>query len=153
MALYLVQHGKSRPKAEDPQQELSEAGATDVQRIAQVAANYGVRVSAIVHSGKPRAAQTAEILAEALAPPNGVRRAEGIGPLDDVAAFARDLRMDKDEMIVGHLPFLERLLAHLVVGSGAHPIFRMQNGGIICLDHYPETSRPVIHWALMPKVE
>jgi phosphohistidine phosphatase len=55
-------------------------------------------------------------------------------------------------MIVGHLPFLERLMAYLVVGRSDLPIFRMQNGGIVCLDNYPETTRPVIRWALMPHV-
>ncbi|MBR9982056.1 MAG: phosphohistidine phosphatase SixA [Desulfatitalea sp.] len=152
MALYLVQHGKSRPKTEDPLQGLTEQGADAVRRVADVAANYRVRVSTILHSGKERAARSADILAAALHPPGGVRQIEGIGPMDDVAAFARNVKMDQDEMIVGHLPFLERLMAHLVVGSSERPIFQMQNGGIVCLDHYPDSTRPVIRWALMPHV-
>jgi phosphohistidine phosphatase len=152
MALYLVQHGRARPKSEDPHQGLSEEGAADVRRIAEVAAHYRVRVSVILHSGKERAAQTAEILAAALHPPKGVRQIDGINPMDDPVAFARTARLDQDEMIVSHLPFLERLMAYLVVGRADLPIFRMQNSGIVCLDHYPETTRPVIRWALMPHV-
>ena len=152
MALYLVQHGKARPKSEDPLQGLSEEGAADARRIAEVAAHYRVSVSVILHSGKARAAQTAEILSAALHPPKGVRQIDGINPMDDAVAFARTARVDQDEMVVGHLPFLERLMAYLVVGRADLPIFRMQNGGIVCLDHYPETTRPVIRWALMPHV-
>jgi hypothetical protein len=43
-------------------------------------------------------------------------------------------------------------MAYLVVGRADLPIFRMQNGGIVCLDNYPGTTRPVIRWALMPHV-
>ena len=152
MALYVVQHGKSRPKLEDPRQGLCAEGVADVQRIAQVAAQYQVRVSCILHSGKTRAAQTADLLAAALDPPQGIRQIAGIGPLDDAPAFASSLDLEKGMMIVGHLPFLERLVACLVTGRTTPPIFQMQNGGIVCLDYYPQTTQPVIRWALMPQV-
>ena len=52
MALYLVQHGKSLPKDIDPDQGISETGRAEVERIAAVAANYGIRIARIAHSGK-----------------------------------------------------------------------------------------------------
>lgn len=61
MALFLVQHGLSSPREIDPEKGLSEQGTSQVKRIAQVAAGYGVAVSRICHSGKKRARQTAEI--------------------------------------------------------------------------------------------
>ena len=42
MALYLVQHGISRPKIEDPDPGLTDEGLAEVRRIAEVAAGYGV---------------------------------------------------------------------------------------------------------------
>lgn len=152
MALYLVQHGKSMSKEQDPRKGLSEEGAAEVKRIAEVAAGYGVGVSAIVHSGKQRALQTADILAEKLSPAEGVRAIDGLNPLDDATAFGATLSIPDDVMVVGHLPFLEKLLAFLVTGKTAPPVFRMQNGGIVCLDYYPDTTQVVIRWALMPKV-
>jgi phosphohistidine phosphatase len=152
MALYLVQHGRSLPKEQDPGQGLSEEGRAEVRRIAQVAANYGVRVSAIAHSGKLRASQTADILAEFLKPVQGVRAIQGIGPMDDVAAFSTELDIGDHEMIVGHLPFLEKLVAYLITAKTEPPVFRMQNGGIVCLDHYPDSTQVVVRWALMPNV-
>ena len=152
MAIYLVQHGKSLSKEQDPRKGLSEQGVAEAQRIAQVAAQYGVRVSRIVHSGKLRALQTAEIYAEQLSPPKGIRQIKGINPLDDAAAFGSALQIAGNDMIVGHLPFLEKLIAYLVTGKTGPPVFRMQNGGIVCLDFYPESTYVVIQWALMPHV-
>ena len=146
MALYLVQHGKSLSKEQDPHKGLSEEGTAEVKRIAEVAANYGVSVSRIVHSGKQRALQTAEILAEILSPAEGVRAIDGINPLDDVISFGSALQLNENMMVVGHLPFLEKLVAFLVTGKTGPPIFRMQNGGILCMDYYPDTTNIVIRW-------
>ncbi|MGD9062023.1 MAG: histidine phosphatase family protein, partial [Desulfobacterales bacterium] len=71
MALYLVQHGKSLPKDQDPDQGLSEEGKAETEMIAKTAKEKGVTVSQIRHSVKTRARQTAEILAQALAPNQG----------------------------------------------------------------------------------
>jgi len=152
MALFLIQHGKSLPKDQDPEQGLSPEGVADVQRIAGVAKVYGIRPVLIVHSGKMRARQTAEIFAKYLEPPGGISQRAGLGPLDDVATFAGTLRLDENLMAVGHLPFMERLAAYLVTGSEKRPVFRFQNGGIVCVDHYPDTGNPVIKWALMPRI-
>ena len=152
MALYLVQHGKSLSKEQDPRKGLSEEGTAEVRRIAEVAANYGVTVSRIVHSGKQRALQTAQILSEKLSPAEGIRSIGGINPLDDAAAFGAELQIKDNMMVVGHLPFLEKLVAFLVTGKTGPPVFRMQNGGILCLDYYPDTTQVVIRWGLMPHV-
>jgi len=66
MAVYLVQHGKSLNDQEDPEKGLSERGKAETERIAGVAQGYAVQVSSILHSGKKRARQTAEIMAARL---------------------------------------------------------------------------------------
>lgn len=152
MTLYLVQHGRSLSKEEDPRRGLSTAGADEVQTIAGVARDYGVDVSAIVHSGKTRALQTADIMAAALAPQEGTAAMEGIGPLDDVEAAAPGLAKRGRLMIVGHLPFLGRLTSLLVTGSTEHEIFRFQNGGIVCLGSNGGDERWIIRWSLSPNI-
>lgn len=153
MPLYLVQHGKSRPKAEDPEQSLSPEGEADVRRIVEVARGYGVTVSRILHSGKRRARETAEIIAACLAPEKGVSEAPGLNPLDDPEVYMAQADPADSVMLVGHLPFMEKLAAGLVTGAVDRPVFRFQNGGIVCLDIYPGTRRDwVIQWALMPHV-
>jgi phosphohistidine phosphatase len=55
-------------------------------------------------------------------------------------------------MLVGHLPFMERLTSFLITGSIDKPVFKFQNSGIVCLDKDPEPQAWVIRWALMPKI-
>jgi len=153
MALYLVQHGKSLPKEIDHEQGLTDEGISDVERIASVAKSYGIVVSSMQHSGKKRARQTAEIFASALKPEKGVVERSGINPLDDVTAVADELRSEKNLMLVGHLPFMERLASYLVTGSAQMRIFKFQNGGILCLDKELDTPSWFIKWALMPKID
>jgi len=152
MALYLVQHGKSLPKDVDPDQGLSDEGIAETKRIAQVALNYQVRVAKIQQSGKKRARQTAEIFAAALNPAGTVDEVSGIKPLDDAKAFAATVDSTADIMLVGHLPFMERLTSYLVTGSDSKPIFRFQNSGIVCLEQEPGSDSWAIVWTLMPKI-
>ena len=152
MALYLVQHGKSLSKEKDLEQGLAEAGISESQRIAQVAAGYRVAPKRIHHSVKTRARQTAEIFAQALHPADGVHQVEGIKAMDDVTAVAPELKPEDGLMLVGHLPFMSRLTAYLVSGRIEPPVFKFQNSGIVCLDRQPDESNWQIVWTLMPHI-
>ena len=67
MMLYLVQHGEALAESVDQRKSLSPAGTRDVQALGARCASYGISAREIVHSGKARAAQSAEILGQALA--------------------------------------------------------------------------------------
>lgn len=152
MALYLVQHGKSVTEDVDPQQGISAEGREEVERIAAVAFRYGIRVAEIVHSGKLRALQTADIFASVFEIPQKVTARSGLKPLDDAIEFAANVNAGDDRMIVGHLPFLERLTSYLVVKDAAKIIFKFQNGGIVCLDQNGANGGWYIKWTLMPNI-
>jgi phosphohistidine phosphatase len=152
MALYLVQHGKSLTKDKDPQKGLSQEGIAETERIAQAAKEYAVTVLKITHSGKTRARQTAEIFEAALKPLDGIHEGSGLNPLDDVTVFADTIDSTKDIMLVGHLPFMERLTSYLITGYFEKPVFKFQNSGIVCLDKDPAAESWVIKWTLMPHI-
>lgn len=154
MAIYLVQHGKAEPKGADGDPGLNPEGRADVARIASVAAGYGVNVSEIRHSGKKRALETAEIMAEWLKPAGGLKAVAGLAPLDDVGTLARQVDEASLEgvMFVGHLPFMERLTSFLITGGQDRTVMKFQNGGIVCLDREPEGRTWFIKWTLMPKI-
>jgi phosphohistidine phosphatase len=152
MTLFLVQHGKSLPRDKDPQKGLSEEGIVETERIAQVAKGYKVRVDGISHSGKTRARQTADIFEAALKPSGGTHERSGLNPLDDVTTFANTIDSTEYIMLVGHMPFMERLTAYLITGSIEKPVFKFQNSGIVCLDKGPYTQSWVIKWTLMPHI-
>jgi phosphohistidine phosphatase len=152
MALFLVQHGYSLPKDKDPKKGLSPEGIAETKRIAEVAKAYHVLVSGITHSGKTRARQTAEIFESILKPEQGIQESSGLNPLDDVTAFADKIDNAANRMLVGHLPFMERMTSYLITGSMETPVFKFQNSGIVCLDKYPTTPFWVIKWTLMPNI-
>jgi len=153
MALYLVQHGKSLPKDVDPEQGISDTGRAEVERIAAVAANYAVQITGIAHSGKKRALQTAAIFAAAFGLKDKVVERSGLKPLDDVVRLSAELRSQDGLMLVGHLPFMEKLTSYLVTGNADKAIFKFQNGGIVCLEEDVAQNTWFIKWTLMPHID
>lgn len=115
MKIYLAQHGEAVDKTIDPDRPLSGKGKDAVRRVASMLARAGATPERIVHSGKTRAAQTAEIFRDRL----GVAAAPGavnaIGPLDPVDRFAAELEnLGQEVLVCGHQPFMGRLVAHLL---------------------------------------
>ena len=151
MAFYIVQHGLSLPKDRDPEQGLSPEGIEEVKRIAGVAKNYGVKVERILHSTKKRARQTAELIAGVLEPAGGIEEITGIKPMDNVAAFAARVDLSTDTMVVGHLPFLAKLVSHLVVEDESRAIAAYSPGSIVCLQRENATHWQ-IDWMIRPEL-
>ena len=75
MKLYLVQHGEAKSKDEDEKRPLTDQGRQGVERVAAFLKGAGVETKRVIHSGKLRAEQTAEILANLAPSPR--RRAGG----------------------------------------------------------------------------
>ncbi len=156
MALYLVQHGKCLSKAEDPERGLSEIGLSEVASVASLARAGGVIVSGIRHSGKKRAGQTADIFAANLLSKGEACNMSGLAPLDDVADLAQTLGLHQNDglglMLVGHLPFMEKMAAYLLTGSDENLPVKFQNGGIVCLDKETDSSPWFVKWILVPNL-
>lgn len=150
MAIYLAQHGKSAPKSVDPERGLTDEGIAEVERVARRLADAGIGVDVIWHSGKARAAQTAEIFARALEPERGVKARAGIDPMDDVEPFVESLSSERDEMFVGHLPFMQRAVASLVAGDADVAVLAFQNAGVACVDRDEQTRGWIIRWTAFP---
>jgi len=151
MTLYLVQHGLCLEKEIDPNRGLSAEGRTAIIQVAQTASNAGVTAPTICHSGKLRALQTAEIFSEHLKT-DKVEQIKGLSPLDNVEDFAKKFQFAEKTMIVGHLPFMERLSSYLLTGNQDLTIVKFQNAGIVCLD-LNETNNWYIKWTIMPVLD
>ena len=150
MGLYLIQHGEAKPEAEDPERSLTPQGEKEVEKAATVAKKMNIRASKIYHSGKRRAQQTAEITASALTLP--VESAQGLNPLDDVRPWAERISKEaKDLMIVGHLPFLEKLTSLLLCGDENARVVLFRYGAIVRLDQKEDKSWGV-RWILTPEM-
>jgi len=153
MNLYLVQHAESKLKEEDPQRSLSDKGRTDVEKVAVfVAEHTTLKVDRILHSGKTRARQTAEVLARYLNPPEGVSATEGLEPLVDPSIWANRLAEEKEDlMLVGHLPHLDKLAVKLICGDEVRSAVMFQNAGIVCLVR-DDSSYWSLYWMVTPKM-
>lgn len=156
MPIYLVQHGLCTSKHIDPTRGLSEQGRSETKRIAKVAAGYSVQVNQIVHSGKKRAEQTAGLFHELLSVEQPLATRTDINPMDDVTALAHTLTPSSTLMVVGHLPYLGRLVSFLVTGSEDTHIYQFQNSGILCLDAVESVGDRYnwfIKWTLNPNID
>ena len=128
--LYLVRHGEAKPKDEDPERGLTEEGHSNVRKMASWFGASGIRVDEIRHSGKLRAQQTAEIFAEALG--TQVEAVSGLAPKDDVTSIVTRLESGAGNiMLVGHLPFLERLAALLTAGNADSSNVTLDAGAVL----------------------
>ncbi len=157
MKIYLVQHGSALSKAEDPSRPLSAQGADCVRKISHWAQHEEIQVSSVYHSGKRRAEQTAEIIAEQLEPQARLVSASGMGPNDDIAAVIDNILEPETDniMLVGHLPFLDRLTSLLVSGDPEANIVQFHNAAIVCLEKSTVDTLPgesVIEWIVQPEL-
>ena len=151
MRVYLIQHGEAKSKEEDPNRPLTDKGRADVQKMAGFLRPLLLRVRAVWHSGKTRAAQTAEQFASAVESAEGVVQRDGLSPLDDVAPICDEIgRSQGDLMIVGHLPFLSRLTAVLLTGKESPEPVAFQNSGVVCLGR-GEAGTWQVRWVLTPE--
>jgi phosphohistidine phosphatase len=149
MALYLVRHGESVPKEINPDCPLSDNGLVEVKRMAELAAEKNTELTKILHSGKKRAEQTAIIFRVILKPLFGLDQSIGLNPNDDIFYILGLIEQAENIMIVGHLPFLEKLASYLVTGDEEEPVVQFQTAGIVCLDK-DDKGKWEIKWTLMP---
>jgi phosphohistidine phosphatase len=146
---YLVRHGDAVAAAANPARPLSQAGREAVEQIGRSARERQVEVSAIYHSGILRAQETAEILAKHLKPPSGVKAISGLSPDDDPVAGKAELEAAADPiMLVGHLPYMNRLVALLVRGDPEATVINLQPAAMVCCSKVAAQWK--IDWHLTP---
>lgn len=152
MRLLLVQHGEACAKEIDPDRPLTDRGEADVARLAGFLRAAGVRAERVIHSGKLRARQTAARLAEAIAPGVVLETSGLIHPNDNPRAFDwQSGSWDRDTLVVGHLPFLARLVSHLLIGDEDRTITAFEPGTVACLE-LGEGAQWRLVWMIRPEL-
>ncbi len=150
MLLYLVQHAEAHPKEADQSRSLSEKGISDITRVAEYAGQISVSVHQIIHSGKMRAFQTAQVLADHVIVDMEVLESDGLLPIDDpVNWYDRIAKMNNDIMLVGHLPYLAKLTGLLICGSKDKSAVNFENSCIVCMKRSDEGIW-AIEWIVKP---
>ena len=151
MRLYLVQHGEAVPAEMDRDRPLSDKGRADVEALARFLRDAGVRPERMLHSGKTRARQTADLLAAALGL-RGVQVAQGLAPKDPVEPIARQAASwGADTLLAGHLPFMARLVSYLLTGDAEEVVVSYKPGTAACLER-SEGGTWALIWVLLPEL-
>ncbi len=71
--------------------------------------------------------------------------------MDDVDVWLnRILCSDGDPVLVGHLPFLNKLASRLVAADENMQIVSFQNGGMVCLEDNNGDENFSVKWAITP---
>lgn len=152
MKLYLVQHGEACTKDINAKRPLTTQGRADIDRLALFLKQAGVQVVRVLHSEKLRAKQTAEILASAIAPGVELEVSGLINPNDNPRAFDWQSECwDKNMLVVGHLPFMAKLVSYLIAKDESCVITAYQPGSIVCLEHYGDESWQ-LNWMIRPEL-
>jgi len=149
MRLYLIQHGIAVPEEQDPQKPLSQEGRDDTQKTAEFLKARDIKVDRIWHSKKTRSVQTAQMISGSITC-SEIEERDDINPKDPVDKLQEGIQaLDADLMIVGHLPFLQKLASLLLTGSDRNELISFKNSGVICLE-YQENWK--LAWFVPPYV-
>jgi len=135
MKLYLTRHGDAASSETDSKRPLSKKGFDDISRIAQYNKSSGNKVSYVLHSKKLRAQQTAEILASEMLDGDNIEFCADINPNDPLEPLLQVItELHEDTLIVGHLPYMSYLVAHLLDKPETVNQIQFTPGTMVCLE-------------------
>jgi phosphohistidine phosphatase len=150
MFLYILRHGDAKPKHKDPGRGLSLDGRQEVEAVSRVFSRLNPQIDAIWHSGKTRAEQTADILAAHLRKKDRVEAHPGLDPNDPVQPLVEEIgQRDSNLVIVGHLPYLGKLISVLILGKEQN-LLDLPSAALVCLENSNGTW--ILDWFLTPEL-
>ncbi|MEJ2141678.1 MAG: phosphohistidine phosphatase SixA [Gammaproteobacteria bacterium] len=150
MKLYLMRHGQASSPQVDPQQGLTNEGRAEIEKLAKRLLGLDIQFKQVFHSDKARAQQTAQIMANHLAPNVIPQMHSGLKPNDDPQRLLSEIESwQKDTLITSHLPFVPGLLAELTGEAG----FQSQGmgfapGTVVCLSR--QNNNWLVEWIESP---
>ena len=158
MILYLVRHGiavdRTDPKCPpEPERPLTARGVQKTRSAALGLRAMGAKPDVMITSPFVRAAQTAEIFAEALGfPVDKIRVNDSLKPAGNPADIVKELAhiRAKEVVICGHAPHLDLTIAQLA-GARA-PFTELKKAGVACFEHASAHGAWQLLWVLTPRV-
>ena len=135
MKLYIIRHGDYLTADKDPKKKLSQKGVDDSKRLAKFLSKQRISPTAIWHSDKIRSLQTAEIISKAIGVNNLIARKD-LAPAEPVNKFPHEiLKGNSDLVIVGHIPFIQKLVGLLLANSTNVDMIRFYKSSVACLEY------------------
>jgi phosphohistidine phosphatase len=145
MQIFVVRHGEAVAETENRERPLSADGVLQVQRIAELLKKQNARIECVYHSGKTRAAQTAQIIHDVVCPAAGITTRQDMSPNASTNTLFSDIAMwNTNALVVGHIPFLERLVSRLLTDDETKEIHGMPTASAAFLEKDKEG-----HWRMV----
>ncbi len=121
-----------------------------MENVARFLKQADMTLAGVMHSGKRRAKQTAEILAKQLAPNIPLLINENINPLDLPTVVAEEIGQWQDDiLLVGHLPHMAKLVNLLLTDQELPAIVSFNPGVVVCLEK-SEDKTWSLNWLISP---
>ncbi|MCP3851440.1 MAG: phosphohistidine phosphatase SixA [Gammaproteobacteria bacterium] len=144
---YFVQHGIATDKEVDERRPLTDKGEREVIQMAIVLKNQKIPIHKIVHSGKLRAEQTADIFSRILEV-NHVSQIKGLNPKDAPETLIQQMT-DDAVMYIGHLPNLEKVVSTLLANT-QEGVIKFKNSAVACVSIMENDSQ--LQWFITPEL-
>lgn len=140
LELILMRHAEAEPRdaaahPDDAARPLTRHGRAVQRKVSKALKRLGCRPGCILTSPRLRARQTAEITAEVLAPPHGLRLHDALGvgySVSRALAMLLDYQDAECVICVGHEPDLSEF-AGALLGPGRGPGIRFKKSAVLGL--------------------
>ena len=151
MKVLLARHAQPKSRQQEADPTLSEIGWSQIRKTAAFVAQHADSgIQTILHSGKARARQTAEVLGQLLKLEDGVKESDGLKPMDAPEIWAKRLSWQNDNIaLIGHLPHMAKLAALLLCKSSSDPMIEFTPATIVCLNR-DDKGAWSLEWMINP---
>lgn len=162
MKLYVLRHGDAGqhgdPRfASDAERPLSEKGMRRTKTLAHALAGMGISFDLILASPLVRARQTAEIVERGLKLHGKLALTTHLAPSGDMEKLIAHLNGIRPGLntvlLVGHEPYLSRLISLLLTGAPGLPL-TVKKGGLcrMEIESLRSTKCATLEWFIAPKL-
>ena len=144
---------------ENPDRPLSSQGRSEIQKVGSFLSRSRFNISGVIHSDKLRTQETALILSKALNCGQVVQESsfpigpnDEVGPLCDAIKNTKYKNLIENKMIVGHLPYLGKLLSKLLFENENKTIIDFEPGMVLSIKSDLFRKEWVIEWVFKPSL-
>lgn len=131
--ILLIRHGEALSESVDPSRPLSERGLKETEKVAKALKNLNVNFSAIYHSSKLRAKQTAQIVGKYLGVEKLIEDDSLLPNAEPELAVNLIEKSEGNIILCGHLPNLARVFSLLYLGRDDEKAIDIKTSGAVGL--------------------
>lgn len=155
MEIYIMQHGPSLPKEQDPEEGLSSEGEERIHASGKALKKMGIGFDAILSSPKKRSKQTATIIAKEVGFQHEkiieTDRVKAMTPPEETIKALSELSNYNKVLIAGHLPSVAEVASFLLT-EGSKATIEFERGGCCRIDVEDlPTHTGHLRWYLTPE--